>query len=56
MMIKDPTAQLTAVSASGFFLRRGGGKGGSHPSDVEDRCCVLAMDRKADSIYDAVEA
>jgi hypothetical protein len=57
MIIKDLPAQLTAVSVSELLLSRcGGGKGGSHPFDVEDRCYVLAMGWKAGNLYDAVEA
>ena len=57
MTIRDFHGPLAAVSVPGLFLRRcGGGKGGSHPFDVEDRCYVLAVDRKAGSLDDAVEA
>jgi hypothetical protein len=56
MIIEDSNGP-TAVSVSGLFLRWcGGGKGGSHPFDVENRCYVLAVDWKAGSLYDAVEA
>jgi hypothetical protein len=55
--LKTATAQLAAVSVSGLFLRRcGGGKGGSHPFDVDDRFYVLAVAWIAESLYDAVEA
>ena len=50
-------ARLGAVSVPELFLRRCGvGEGGRHPFAIEDRCNVLAVVRKARSLYDAVEA